>query len=217
MSLSFRTRTGSAALVLAMHLGLGLLLIASSGARSGGGPASLSDDGKMVMVSLIPRGRERSIPQDGIQPGTSLAQRPPPLRQHHPHSHKSDTVSTGVAMADAEGAVQSGSSVATSLQSPQINPESLQLFRDVLLAHIEQFRRYPPEAQRAVIQGTVYLHFVMDRSGEITAIWVGRSSGSLILDEEAMAAIRRAAPLPFIPPGWPPHLDVTLPIVFALG
>jgi protein TonB len=122
-----------------------------------------------------------------------------------------------VAKADAEGAVQSGSSIAPSIQNSEINPESLELFRDILLAHIEQFRRYPPEAQRGAIQGTVYLHFVMDRSGEITAIWVGRSSGSSILDDEAIAAIRRAAPLPFIPPNWPPHLDVTLPIVFALG
>jgi protein TonB len=217
MSLNFRTRTVSAAFVLAAHAGLGLLLITNAGARLGGGPASLSETGEMITVSLLPRGRERSVAQAGMQPGTSSSQRPLPSPQQHPHSHKSDTVASAVAKADAEGAVQSGSSIAPSIQNSEINPESLELFRDILLAHIEQFRRYPPEAQRGAIQGTVYLHFVMDRSGEITAIWVGRSSGSSILDDEAIAAIRRAAPLPFIPPNWPPHLDVTLPIVFALG
>jgi protein TonB len=88
-------------------------------------------------------------------------------------------------------------------------------FRDLLLAHIARFRRYPPEAQSAHIEGTVWLRFVMDRAGHVDSVWIDQSSGQRVLDNEAVASIRRADPLPAIPSSLPDRLDLTLPIGFS--
>ena len=61
-------------------------------------------------------------------------------------------------------------------------------------------KRYPPLAQRRRAQGVAYLRFTMDRSGKVLAAQLGRRSGHGDLDEEVLALIKRADPLPPFPP-----------------
>lgn len=89
-------------------------------------------------------------------------------------------------------------------------------FRARLLHHIERFRRYPPDARKAGQEGVVRIHFVMDRSGDVLEAWIVLSSGSALLDEEAVAAVMRARPLPTPPDSWPGSFSVTLPIGYSL-
>ena len=64
---------------------------------------------------------------------------------------------------------------------------------------IELVWQYPYEAAAAGIQGELSLDFVIARSGAVDSITLVRSSGSKILDDEAIRSIRKAAPFDPIP------------------
>ncbi|MBN9505349.1 MAG: energy transducer TonB [Altererythrobacter sp.] len=100
--------------------------------------------------------------------------------------------------------------------APALSGAEIQAFRARLLSHIERFRRYPPQAREAGQEGVVRIQFVMDRSGNVTEAWVELSSGSALLDQEAIAAVMRAQPLPTPPSNWPRAFGVALPIGFSL-
>lgn len=88
-------------------------------------------------------------------------------------------------------------------------------FRKQLFAHIKRFRRYPDAARPAHLHGVVQLRIDMDRTGRVLGLWVKTSSGYAILDREAVDTIRRAQPLPALPPGFPDHLSILAPIEFG--
>ena len=100
--------------------------------------------------------------------------------------------------------------------APAMSGAEIQAFRSRLLSPIERFRRYPPDARAAGEEGIVHIQFVMDRSGNVLDAWVDISSGSAALDEEAIAAVLRAQPLPSPPAHWPQSLNVSLPIGYSL-
>lgn len=86
-------------------------------------------------------------------------------------------------------------------------------YRNILLTHIARYRRTLTNG--AV--GTVEIRFVLDRNGGVLNAWVATSSGEAMLDAEALAAVRRAAPMPGIPAALPDRVDITLPIDFEIG
>jgi protein TonB len=86
-----------------------------------------------------------------------------------------------------------------------------------LVKHLEQFKRYPSDAQSRGEEGVVQLSFSVDRNGHVLTRQVARSSGYPELDAEVMAMIERAQPLPPFPAAMPqPKLDLTVPIRFSL-
>lgn len=100
--------------------------------------------------------------------------------------------------------------------APSISGAEVQAFRSRLLSHIERFQNYPPDARAAGEEGIVRIQFVMDRSGNVLEAWVDLGSGSVALDEEAIAAVLRAQPLPSPPAHWPQPFGVSLPIGYSL-
>jgi protein TonB len=86
-----------------------------------------------------------------------------------------------------------------------------------LVRQLQRYKRYPPEAQGHGAQGVVMLSFSLDRSGHVLAHHIAKSSGYAELDDEVMAMIMRAEPLPPFPESMPQQrLDLTLPIRFSL-
>ncbi|MEX0957043.1 MAG: energy transducer TonB [Rhizobiaceae bacterium] len=71
----------------------------------------------------------------------------------------------------------------------------------MVFAKLLRSLRYPSEARRKRIRGEVRVRFTVSRSGGVSSVQVTRSSGSPVLDKAALDAVRRAAPLPSIPPG----------------
>lgn len=65
---------------------------------------------------------------------------------------------------------------------------------------IESQWEYPEIALRYGLQGRLALEFTISGSGRLEQVRLIRSSGSQLLDEEAVRAIRAAAPFPPIPP-----------------
>lgn len=86
-----------------------------------------------------------------------------------------------------------------------------------LVTHLNRFKRYPDAARAHRSQGDVAVQFTIDRAGSVIASRIVRSSGSSVLDEEALAMLRRANPLP-APPGYfnGVTFDLTLPIQFRI-
>ena len=86
-----------------------------------------------------------------------------------------------------------------------------------LVRQIQRYKRYPPGAQSRNEQGVVLLSFSLDRTGHVLAHSIAKSSGYADLDNEVMAMIMRAEPLPPFPETMPqPRLDLTVPIRFSL-
>jgi protein TonB len=83
-----------------------------------------------------------------------------------------------------------------------------------VISRLEQYKRYPSEAQSRGDRGVVRLAFSVDRSGGVHNARVVGSSGSNVLDRETLAMIERASPLP------PPPEDVRgvyIPVVVPIA
>lgn len=70
----------------------------------------------------------------------------------------------------------------------------------LVLGALSKAKRYPREAAMRRQQGVPYIRFIMDREGKILSSRIERSSGSRLLDDEAVSLPKRAQPLPKPPP-----------------
>jgi periplasmic protein TonB len=97
--------------------------------------------------------------------------------------------------------------------APRIAPS----WQTELVRRLEQYKRYPSDAQSRGVEGVVMLSFSVDRNGRVLAHEIVRSSGHSELDKEVVSMIERAQPLPPFPPSMPEEkLDLTVPIRFSL-
>jgi periplasmic protein TonB len=86
-----------------------------------------------------------------------------------------------------------------------------------LVKRLNQFKRYPGDAQSRGVEGVVLLSFSVDRTGHVLSHQIVRSSGHPELDAEVTSMIERAQPLPAFPPSMTDDkLDLTVPIRFSL-
>ncbi|HEY6022756.1 MAG TPA: energy transducer TonB [Pseudolabrys sp.] len=83
------------------------------------------------------------------------------------------------------------------------NSEAVPNWKSALVARLERYKRYPPEAQSRGEYGVAQLAFSVDRSGAVHHAHVVRSSGSTVLDRETVALAERASPMP------PPPAEIT--------
>ena len=68
-----------------------------------------------------------------------------------------------------------------------------------LLARIDSAKRYPRFAKERGQQGKVALEFILSGDGKLKEARVAGSSGSSLLDQAAIATLRRAGPFPPVP------------------
>ncbi|MBV9824959.1 MAG: energy transducer TonB [Alphaproteobacteria bacterium] len=86
-----------------------------------------------------------------------------------------------------------------------------------LVGWLARYKRYPRVAQEQRQEGIVALVFTMDRGGRVLAAHIERSSGFSLLDDEAMALIQRAQPLPALPADVPGSVvQLVVPIAFKI-
>jgi protein TonB len=70
---------------------------------------------------------------------------------------------------------------------------------------VESVLRYPELAALSGLQGTLYIQFDIMKDGSLGNLELLKSSGYKILDDEALRAIRNAAPFQPLPDEW--HMD----------
>jgi periplasmic protein TonB len=86
-----------------------------------------------------------------------------------------------------------------------------------LVSRINRYKRYPAAAATHRVEGVVTVQFTVDRAGVVLASQVLHSSGSPLLDDEAITMLHRAAPLPAPPaPAQAETFEFVLPIRFKI-
>lgn len=90
-------------------------------------------------------------------------------------------------------------------------------WQDLIRERLDRVKRYPDVARLRRQQGIAYLRFVMARDGSVLSAAIGKSSGILVLDEETLALIQRAVPLPRPPAEMSgERFELVMPIQFSL-
>jgi periplasmic protein TonB len=128
-----------------------------------------------------------------------------------------NAVGTGGEATGKEGVTEEGGGGfrLTPLNAPEI--QFISYFASIK-RKIELVWQYPYEAATAGIQGELTLDLVIARSGKVDSVELVRSSGSKILDDEAMRAIRKAAPFDPIPAQYKiPSLQIRGRFVYVHG
>ena len=86
-----------------------------------------------------------------------------------------------------------------------------------VLAHLQRFRTYPEAARSRGITGVATVRFALGRNGQVLSVSLVRGSGASILDEAALAMVRRASPFPPFPAGLSrARMDFAAPMRFDL-
>jgi periplasmic protein TonB len=84
-------------------------------------------------------------------------------------------------------------------------------------AHLQRFRTYPEAARSRGITGVATVRFALERNGQVLSVSLVRGSGAGILDEAALAMVRRASPFPSFPAGLSrARMDFAAPMRFDL-
>lgn len=123
------------------------------------------------------------------------------------------------ASAPPKAAIESTKAAAPNrgISTPTLNNNQKLTWQNQLMLKLNEAKRYPSRARRYRQEGVGYLRFSMDRNGNVLSKSIEQSSGHELLDNETLALIERAQPLPM-----PPNhvkgdiLDFVVPIVFSL-
>lgn len=199
------SRGGALAITIALHVVVVVSLIVGLHAAHTIPPQAI------IMATVEPIKRKPVLelppPPQLVRPPEIIEVPPPIVVQTEPSSAPvAAAVTKSVAPAPPPVRITAGPS----------GGESRDTFLARLLAQLNQFKRYPVEARKAHVEGVVMLHFVMDPSGKVVSFEIAKSSGRPVLDDEALALIQRAQPLPSLPAGMS-KLDAIVPIEFSLN
>jgi protein TonB len=123
-----------------------------------------------------------------------------------PASQAARAAKAEVAQADRNAANASSSGAGRSVSPAK--------WQSRLMSHLERRKRYPSEARSNREEGTVYVRFRIDDSGNVLSVSLSRSSGSVALDNAVVAMVRNASPVPAPPPGV--NKTITAPVRFNL-
>ncbi len=190
----------------------------------------IGDDASVVSVELAPIDSVADANQRDVAPAPEdmIEQRAVPAVEKQPDQPKVDEPPPppAVTMADVALPEQKPPEKAEQERPPAPRttarvqggaPRVEATWQTVLLKHLQQYKRYPQSAQTQGEQGVVLLGFSVDRNGRVLEHRIVQSSGHADLDDEVMAMIERAQPLPAFPTSMTQSkLDLTVPIRFSL-
>lgn len=136
-----------------------------------------------------PKRVERKKPAPEKRPSPRETRPPPPQEKR-------------VAMATPEASRQSSAAASSAYSS-------------LVYGHLQRFKQHRPAAAGNA-SGRVNVRFVLNRAGNLIAASIVGSSGNAVLDQEALAIVRRANPFPPFPAEKPGAQDSFLgPIDFS--
>jgi periplasmic protein TonB len=218
--------SASLALVLALHVAAVIALVTwhVPGAPPAMPPAAIMIDLAPVPAAPAPVVEpEKPVPQ--AAPEEPVAPPPPrPIERpvHRPLPHPTPvprvTAPPQTTLAPEAAPVPVAPAPAPQPQiAPATQPSAMPSFEALLVAHLDRYKRYPRASQMRGEQGVALLRFTMDRQGRVLGFRLEQGSGHAALDEEVLALIRRAEPLPPFPPEIAvQQLELVVPVRFWL-
>jgi periplasmic protein TonB len=176
-----------------------------------------SEERARVDVQQQQKPPEEQIDQTPTRnPDVELPQRTPdPPKQEQEAKQEQQAQDASHAAAPQSAAVTAALAAAPAPgQDETKTSAAIATWQRTLVAHLERFKRYPERAGGAI--GVTRLAFRIDRQGRVLTSRIRQSSGSSALDEEALAMIKRAEPLPRPPDSvLDTDLTFTIPIRYA--
>lgn len=127
-----------------------------------------------------------------------LAITPPPKPVEKPKEKKPKQKHASLTSAPSTAEQKSDRAAAPMPGATSRNSNALPNWKSQLVAQIERHKRYPAEARGD--RGVVQVAFSVDRRGGVHRLRVIASSGSSLLDRDALAWLERSQPLPPPPP-----------------
>jgi protein TonB len=125
-------------------------------------------------------------------------QSPDTIRRAAPRSERQTALAPRAALQGAETA----------------NRDATKRWQHLVGARLQQQKQYPSSAEGK--RGTVMLRFQLGRDGRVLSRNIARSSGVPAFDQEVLAMLQRAQPMPaFLPGMTQPTMTVTVPVEFA--
>ncbi|EKF57446.1 tonB protein [Agrobacterium albertimagni AOL15] len=115
------------------------------------------------------------------------------------------------AKAEVAQSTRNAAAATASGAGPGVSPARWQ---SRLMSHLERRKRYPSAARSNREEGTVYVRFRIDDSGNVLSVSLSRSSGFPTLDNAVLDMVRAASPVPAPPVGV--NKTITAPVRFNL-
>lgn len=128
-----------------------------------------------------------------------------------PQVQQQATQSARTAKAEVAQSTKNAASAAASGAGRTVSPAKWQ---SRLMSHLERRKRYPSESRSNREEGTVYVRFRIDDSGNVLSVSLSRSSGYPTLDNAVLDMVRAASPVPAPPVGV--NKTITAPVRFNL-
>ena len=148
-------------------------------------------------------------PQPDAEPLLSVT--PPPKPLEKPKDKKPKQKHASLASAPSSADQKADRIAAPAPGASSRDPNALASWKSLLVAQIERHKRYP-EAARGD-RGVAQVAFSVDRSGGVHHARVVSSSGSSLLDRDALAWLERSQPLPPPPSDMPgAMISITVPL-----
>jgi periplasmic protein TonB len=154
------------------------------------------------------RAKARSTPRETSAPELSREAPPPPPLQPLPER----TVIVQRPLPSLKDLLPSATYFAEDDGGPGQTPVSLNTTDPKYITYVGKIRQsielewqYPEIALRYGLHGKLALEFTILGNGQLDGLRLLRSSGSSLLDDEALRAIKAAAPFPAIPPWIKPN------------
>lgn len=142
---------------------------------------------------------------------------PPPKPLEKPKEKKPKATKRSRASAPSNADKRADRAAAPMPGASSRDSNALPNWKSRLVAQLERYKRFPPEAQSRGDHGVVQLAFSIDRSGGVHHARIVRSSGSNALDEATLSLVARAAPLPPPPPEVPgSQIAIVVPIRYNI-
>lgn len=160
--------------------------------------------------------------RDDVPVPTARPDPPPPARTEQPRQQRQQITTRPrqqqVAPSREAARAQVQAQEAPRAVAPQTSRGAVTVsparWQSRLLAHLERRKRYPADARRQRQQGTAQVRFTIDAGGNVQSVSLVSSSGVAALDQEVVAMVRRASPVPAPPPGI--NRTIVVPVRFSL-
>lgn len=210
--------------------GAGTIDAGASGSTRAGSVANLTMGGSGSGAGEVPRGKGGAEPVPNpvktADPGAQVAapahheDPPPPARVKLRICARSGLLAGKYCDETTERSFlerDAPSGRCTRCQAPEVEHVNrvAAVSEPVLVKEVEP--DYPEELREQGVQGTVTVRYTVDENGKVTDAGVARSSGSDVLDDAALRAIRRFRYRPAQQNGQPRPFQKTKQIVFRLS
>ena len=180
-------------------------------------PQEQQDTEKSEKAEAAPPPKSDDAPEV-VQEAKETKETPKPEKEHRKEKKKHSPTPRSAAAnpSQAAGSNARGRAGAGGRRNDAGGNANLSSYQAQVLAHLQRYKSYPAAAKSAGVRGVATVRFALAANGSVISASLARGSGASVLDQAAVAMVRRASPFPPIPPNLGRRMDFSAPIRFDL-